>query len=313
MKKDTEEALVIAEAKARRRLVELTDKSKMEIAMTAGNFAMHGGLTSTKCHVAIGQLAVSTAKELVANLTAIYVETVGSCLPKDLAVAVITKMVDEFYSGFRSRQQSFFTGLAGHAAKILQKLDEQIAALKASIPEGLTIALFDARRRVGAIESPSTDKREAKNEDGQKLRCYSFCKAGSHWDVTYDGSEVFHIKDSLGVKYLYYLFHHPNEPISAYDLETAIQPEKTDARPKDSIQNDLDARATREYRDALYELQRARKKAEEDDDGATIARLDGELSCGKGVRRAHQAIRKCRIRVYLHPITGTNLAVAFQS
>lgn len=278
MKKDTEEALVIAEAKAKRRLVELIDKSKMEITGVTSNAATHGALLSVKYRVAIGQVALTIARELVRDLTAIYVETVGSDLPKDLAVAAITETVDGFYSAFRARQRNNATGLLGlKIERAFEHLDRQIAVLKAGIPEGLDIALFDARKRAGAAGRPSADRRKAKKEDSQKLPCYSFCRAGSHWDVTYDGSAVFHIKDTLGVRYLNYLFHHPNEPISAYDLEIAIQPEKAEARTKNSIQNDLDPQAIREYRDALHELQRERKKAEEDDDGAMIARLDGEI------------------------------------
>lgn len=277
MTKNTEKALVIAQAKARRRLVELADKSKMEITRIASDFAAHGGLLSSKYLVAIGLVATSTAKELVGNLTTIYVETVGTDLPKDLAVAAITKTIDEFYSGFRSKQQSSFTGLAGHAAKILQKLDEQIAALKTDILEGLDIALFDARTRVGTINSPSTDKREAEKENGRRFPRYLFRKIGSHWDVSCADGQVFHMEDTLGAKYLNYLLHHPNEPISAYDLEIAIHPEKAEARPKDSIQNDLDAKAKREYSRELNELLSEREKAEENPDESKIARLDREI------------------------------------
>ncbi len=277
MRKDTEEALVIAAAKARRRLRELTEKSMVEVARTASNFAAHGGSLSVKSRVFIGQVALTIAKELVESLTVIYVETVGNDLPKDLAVAAITKAVDGFYSGFKSRQQSCFTGLMGRAEMVLARMDRQIAGLKAGIPEGLAIALFDARKRVGTSGSPSPDKETSSEKDvGESPRCL-FQKSGSHWDVRYAGGQVFNMENTLGAKYLDYLLHHPNEPISAYELEIAIQSEKAEARTKNSIQDDLDAKAKREYSCELNELLSEREKAEESPDESKIARLDQEI------------------------------------
>ncbi len=67
----------------------------------------------------------------------------------------------------------------------------------------------------------------------------AFVKAGSHWDVTFDGGKPFHLPHTHGAGYLNYLFHNPSETISAYDLEMKIRPDEAQARTKGSIQNHL--------------------------------------------------------------------------
>jgi hypothetical protein len=50
-------------------------------------------------------------------------------------------------------------------------------------------------------------------------------------------------------------------PISAFDLEVAVQPEKGEARSRNSIQPESDARALGEYRQELRRLQAERQEA----------------------------------------------------
>jgi hypothetical protein len=104
-----------------------------------------------------------------------------------------------------------------------------------------------------------------------------FCKAGSHWDVTFDGAKTFHLPHTLGAEYLNYLLHHPSEAISAYDLEMTIRPDKAKARPKDSVQNNLDADAIRDYLRQLDKLRAQREEATEDGDLAKADKLDGDI------------------------------------
>jgi len=105
----------------------------------------------------------------------------------------------------------------------------------------------------------------------------AFNKAGSHWDVTFDRRKTFHLPHTLGTEYLNYLLHHPGQPISAYDLEIKVQPEKAKARPKDSVQNNLDAETIRDYLRQLEKMRAQREKATDDGDQATVDQLDGDM------------------------------------
>ncbi len=81
----------------------------------------------------------------------------------------------------------------------------------------------------------------------------------------------------MGARYLNYLVHHPNEPISAFDLEVAVQPEKGEARSRNSIQPQSDPRARREYGQALRRSQAERAEARAAGDQEEVARLDDEI------------------------------------
>ena len=105
----------------------------------------------------------------------------------------------------------------------------------------------------------------------------AFAKSGSVWNVTFDGRRTFHLRDTLGAEYLHYFLHHPGESISAYDLEMAIRPEKRAARPKDSVQRNLDGAAVRDYLRQIDGLRSRRDEAVEDGDLAVVDRIDGEL------------------------------------
>jgi hypothetical protein len=80
------------------------------------------------------------------------------------------------------------------------------------------------------------------------------------------------------VEYLNYLLHHPGQPISAYDLETSIRPDKATARAIDSIQLNLDADAVRDYLRQLDQLRAQRNAAAEAGDLATAGRLDDDIA-----------------------------------
>ena len=109
-----------------------------------------------------------------------------------------------------------------------------------------------------------------------------FGKAGTHWDVTFDGGATFHLPDTLGSEYLHYLLHHPGQPISAYDLERTIRPDKAGSRPRDSVQNNLDGDAVRDYLRQLDTLRTQREEAAEDGDWAKADKLDGVIEAIEG-------------------------------
>ena len=111
----------------------------------------------------------------------------------------------------------------------------------------------------------------------ERPRHFLFRKAGSHWDVTLGRGELFHLKDSLGAEYLDYLLHHPNEVISAYDLEVAVKPEKAWARSKDTIQKKSDPEEVKSHLRELDELRAKRVEALETGQEAEVVSLTAEI------------------------------------
>jgi hypothetical protein len=106
---------------------------------------------------------------------------------------------------------------------------------------------------------------------------YEFHRKGRLWNIVFDGGQPFNVKDTLGIRYLDYLLHRPNELISAFDLEVAITPEKGEARALNSIQPPLDGQARREYRQTLRTLQAAREQAQATGNSSNVSRLAGEI------------------------------------
>jgi hypothetical protein len=147
----------------------------------------------------------------------------------------------------------------GAGMKVMERVADGLEALKTA--GGLFAGYLPERVRIRACDS-----RHPENV---------FCKAGSHWDVVFNG-ETFHLKHTHGAEYINYLLHHPNTPISAYDLETTIRPEKR-ARAKETVQDALDLDAMRDYLRELDRLRAKREDASEDGDVATVDRLDGDI------------------------------------
>lgn len=134
-----------------------------------------------------------------------------------------------------------------------------------------------------------------------------FRKAGSSWDVVFEGRTRFTIPDSLGARYLDHLLHHPNVPIPAWKLEQAVNAEKT-PRGGRGIQRRSDAASVAAYRTRLAEARAEREAAQQDGDEGAVARLDAELervegelkrnrSLADGGERARDSLRKAIQRV----------------
>jgi len=87
---------------------------------------------------------------------------------------------------------------------------------------------------------------EVRSTELKRKSPYVFRKVGSHWRVVFEGSAEFHLDDTLGARYLDYILHRPNQAVSAFDPEVAIQPEKGEARSRNSVQSKSDARAQRD-------------------------------------------------------------------
>jgi hypothetical protein len=104
---------------------------------------------------------------------------------------------------------------------------------------------------------------------------FLFGKVGNQWKVIFEGGTAFYLSDTLGARYLDYLLHRANVPISAFHLEVEIQPEKGEARSTTSIQGGIDGRARRDYERALRKLRAERAEAREASDEGEANRLDG--------------------------------------
>ena len=153
--------------------------------------------------------------------------------------------------------------------------------MRPSIPSDLLLRLMDATpEQYAAVErilGTTMVIRESHQITPPPAKRFVFCKAGSHWDVAFDGLTTFHLPDKLGAKYIGYFLNHANEAIAAFDLERVIRPEKAQARAKDSIQGQLDAEAVRQYLRQLDDLRGQRAEAADDGDLATADRLDEEI------------------------------------
>jgi hypothetical protein len=138
---------------------------------------------------------------------------------------------------------------------------------------------------------------------------FLFRRAGSHWDVVFDGSEIFHLEHTVGARYVDFLLHRPGEVISAFDLEVAVCPEKANARARDSFQAELDPETVRRYLRELSRLRAEREAAAEGGDCARMDQLDADIeaveealqSNGRGTgdagERARNNVRKAVARV----------------
>lgn len=113
-----------------------------------------------------------------------------------------------------------------------------------------------------------------------------FCEVGTQWKVIFDGGLAFYLSATLGARYLDYLLHHPNVPISAFDLELAVQADKGEARSRTSVQPESDPQAKREYREALRSLQLERQRAR------NVGDLGAVRSLGRDIRRVSAVLRE---------------------
>ena len=94
--------------------------------------------------------------------------------------------------------------------------------------------LPDTERRVRSArpEPAPGDKPSSVGADAGSA--YVFAWTGRDWKVVFDAGRPFYLPDTQGARYVDYLLHHPNMPISAFDLEVAVQPEKGEARSRNS-------------------------------------------------------------------------------
>ena len=138
-----------------------------------------------------------------------------------------------------------------------------------------------ARQKDKTAQNPDEVERkgeEPESEDEEKIGRFMFRKAGRLFRVVFDGGPGIFIEDTLGARYLDYLLHHPREPITAYDLEVTITPEKADVRAKNTMQKGLDPDASRSYLREIEKLRSERERAADEQRADEVERLDGEIA-----------------------------------
>ena len=167
----------------------------------------------------------------------------------------------------------------GGLVRVEQATPDELAALAPIVAAGRR---FAGEKLVGLYFVVARDLAESAGAAPKHL----FCLVGNQWKVIFDGREPFYLEDTLGAWYLDYLLHHPNEPISAFDLEVAVQPEKGEARVKESIQPESDPRAKRAYREALRLLQAETRGAKKAGDQARVCAL------GFDIKKINAALNK---------------------
>jgi hypothetical protein len=155
---------------------------------------------------------------------------------------------------------------------------------RATVEELAVLYRFATRGPSGSAECAG---RNAESEHGpvdgaspartEGAPAYVFRWTGRDWEVVFGGGRAFHLPNTLGGRYLNHFLHGPNEPISAFDLEVTILPEKGQARARNSIQPDSDAQALREYREELGRLVAEREAAQAAGEPEAIARLESEI------------------------------------
>jgi hypothetical protein len=159
------------------------------------------------------------------------------------------------------------------------------AELRRSPAEGSSRESAESRVRSAEWKRGGGDRSSQEGAEGGPA--YVFRWTGRDWEIVFDRGRAFRLEDTLGVRYVHYLVHHPNEAIAAFDLEVIIQPEKGEARSRNSIQPESDGPAKRQYAEALRSLQLDRKQARKAGDRAKVGELDGDIKRLSAALREH--------------------------
>jgi len=155
--------------------------------------------------------------------------------------------------------------------RLMNATPEQYAAV-----ERVLGCKAESRNQKAEFSTPHPALSPIEAERGRDSR-FVFQRSGRVWRVVYEGTE-FHLDDTLGARYLDYLLHHPNETVSAFDLEAAITPEKERARDRQTIQLGLDGETAREYLRELERLRAERDKAEDAGDCGQSERMESDIA-----------------------------------
>ena len=166
---------------------------------------------------------------------------------------------------------------------LVEATPEKLAAVERFL-EGEPLP--DMERRAGRARPEPAAAAKPPSAGADAGSAWAFRWTGRDWKVVFAGGEPFYLPDTLGAEYVDYLLHHPNEPISAFDLEVEITPEKGEARSGNSIQPESDAQALSEYRRELPRLQAEKDHAQAAGDQSEVRRLEGEIEALEAALKA---------------------------
>jgi hypothetical protein len=164
---------------------------------------------------------------------------------------------------------TFTSGGATYCTESISLVAKRVSAAQPG-PAGEPSSLADRSSQAGTQDGPA----------------YVFRWTGRYWEVVFSGGRAFRLRKTLGARHLNYLLHEPNEPISAFDLEVKVQPEKGEARSKNSFQPESDPQALREYRQELGRLQAERADALAAGDQAEVEGLNGQIAALESALKA---------------------------
>ena len=167
--------------------------------------------------------------------------------------------------------------------RLLQATPEQLVAIE-RILDGP--ALPDREKGVpGSLASQHLEGGSLPG-GGKAGSRWEFRRVGRHWEIVFGSGRAFRLRNTLGARYLDYLLHEPNEPIRAFDLEVEVQPEKGEARVRDSFQPESDPQAMREYRRALRRLEAEKADAQAAGDRERVEDLNGQIAALESALKA---------------------------
>lgn len=152
--------------------------------------------------------------------------------------------------------------------------------MNATVPTDFLLRVLQATpEQRAAIERilDGDDVGTAATGGAEPVARFIFRKSGRWWKAVFDRGTPILLEDTLGARYLDYLLHHPNEAISAYDLEILVTPEKAMIRPRDSIQATLDPEAVRACLRELTRLRGEMEVAADNGDDSERRRLQEEI------------------------------------
>jgi len=119
---------------------------------------------------------------------------------------------------------------------------------------------------------------------------YLFRQEGAKWKVIFNGCTPFYLNDTLGARYLGHLFHHPNNPIHALELESAVKPEKATVRTAETPHKLLDAKARRQYEKKLQQLVAERGGMGETASEMELGEIEGEIDALNKILLSKEAL-----------------------
>jgi len=120
---------------------------------------------------------------------------------------------------------------------------------------------------------------------------YAFRRTGDYWHISYEGS-AFLLKDAKGLHYIAHLLRHPGKHFTVFQLTAIVNPAAPGASEKPSLSFDeyevnhhlghagfnIDAKALKQYHDALKRLNDDLEIAKQLSNSARIEELEDEIN-----------------------------------